>query len=371
MNELLAEITVVLLSPGVAIDHEIPVRAKKLGKRIIGELELAAELCVAPVIAVTGTNGKTTTCTMIDDILKNGGEKPILCGNVGTPFSSVLDKITDDTLVVLETSSFQLETVSRFAPHVAVITNITPDHLSRHYNMENYIYLKGKILANLRESEYAVLNYDDGIVREFGEKTRAKVVYFSAQNEVNGAYVSDDKIFYKGKYVTDIKSLPVGGEHNVLNLLAAVCVAEIVGMTEEAICSGIKEFKGVKHRIQYIRTVNGADYYNDSKATNADATMKAIDSMNKPTTLILGGKDKRSRFRRALPQNKRISCKSRGFNGRKRAETLRFRKKNRIQKRISRKRLFRRGETRFYRGGKWRSRSFKPRVQQFRLLHGL
>lgn len=292
VNELLAEITVVLLSPGVAIDHEIPVRAKKLGKRIIGELELAAELCVAPVIAVTGTNGKTTTCTMIDDILKNGGEKPILCGNVGTPFSSVLDKITDDTLVVLETSSFQLETVSRFAPHVAVITNITPDHLSRHYNMENYIYLKGKILANLRESEYAVLNYDDGIVREFGEKTRAKVVYFSAQNEVNGAYVSDDKIFYKGKYVADIKSLPVGGEHNILNLLAAVCVAEIVGMTEEAICSGIKEFKGVKHRIQYIRTVNGADYYNDSKATNADATMKAIDSMNKPTTLILGGKDK-------------------------------------------------------------------------------
>lgn len=158
--------------------------------------------------------------------------------------------------------------------------------------MENYIYLKGKILANLRESEYAVLNYDDGIVREFGEKTRAKVVYFSAQNEVNGAYVSDDKIFYKGKYVADIKSLPVGGEHNVLNLLAAVCVAEIVGMTEETICSGIKEFKGVKHRIQYIRTVNGADYYNDSKATNADATMKAIDSMNKPTTLILGGKDK-------------------------------------------------------------------------------
>ena len=137
-----------------------------------------------------------------------------------------------------------------------------------------------------------MLNYDDGIVREFGEKTRAKVVYFSAQNEVNGAYVSDDKIFYKGKYVADIKSLPVGGEHNVLNLLAAVCVAEIVGMTEEAICSGIKEFKGVKHRIQYIRTVNGADYYNDSKATNADATMKAIDSMNKPTTLILGGKDK-------------------------------------------------------------------------------
>ena len=289
---LLRKIDVVVLSPGVAIDHEIPLAAKKLGKKITGELELASSECLSPVIAVTGTNGKTTTCTMIKAVLDAAGVKNELCGNIGTPLSSVLNKLDRDTVVVAETSSFQLETVRTFKPHIAVITNVTPDHLSRHYNMENYLFVKSKILLNLTESEYAVLCYDDPLVKNLDEKTRGKVVYFSTKEEVNGAYLSEGKIFYKGKYVADIKSLPVGGEHNVLNLLAAVCVAEIVGMTEEAICSGIKEFKGVKHRIQYIRTVNGADYYNDSKATNADATMKAIDSMNKPTTLILGGKDK-------------------------------------------------------------------------------
>lgn len=291
-DELLKDITVVVLSPGVPIDHRIPIRAKKLGKRIIGELELASEFCLSPVVAVTGTNGKTTTCTMIDDVLKSGGLNSVLCGNVGVPFCSVLDKLAENSIVVAEVSSFQLETVSRFAPHVAVVTNISPDHLSRHYNMENYVYLKSRILANLRESEYAVLNYDDEIVRGFAEKTKGKVVYFSVRSEVNGAYLSDGKIFYKGKFVSDLNTLPVSGEHNVLNLLATVCVAEILGMSEDAICEGVRTFKGVKHRIQYIKTANGIDYFNDSKATNADATIKAIESMTKPTVLILGGKDK-------------------------------------------------------------------------------
>ena len=292
INELLGEITMVVLSPGVAIDHDIPVRARKLGKRIIGEFELASEFCLSPVIAVTGTNGKTTTCTMIDDVLKSGGVKSVLCGNVGTPLSSVLDKLSDDSVAVAEVSSFQLETVARFTPHIAVVTNITPDHLSRHYNMENYIYLKSKLLSTLRESEYAVLNYDDKTVRNFSEKTKGKVVYFSAETEVNGAYVSDGAIFYKGKRLAELSSLPVSGEHNVLNLLAAVCVAEIMGMSDEAIFEGIRGFKGVKHRIQYVKTVMGIDYYNDSKATNADASEKAIDAMKKPVVLILGGKDK-------------------------------------------------------------------------------
>ena len=259
INELLGEITMVVLSPGVAIDHDIPVRARKLGKRIIGELELASEFCISPIVAVTGTNGKTTTCSMIDDILKSGGVKSVLCGNVGTPFSSVLDKLGYDSVAVAEVSSFQLETTARFTPHIAVVTNITPDHLSRHYNMENYIYLKSKLLSNLRESEYAVLNYDDKIVRNFSEKTKGKTVYFSAENEVNGAYVSDGAIFYKGKSLAELSSLPVSGEHNVYNLLAAVCVAEIMGLTDEAIFEGIRGFKGVKHRIQYVKTVAGVD----------------------------------------------------------------------------------------------------------------
>lgn len=295
--ELLNEITVVVLSPGIPIDHDIPVRARKLGKRITGELDLASEFCLSPIIAVTGTNGKTTTCTMIENVLSAAGIDAKLCGNAGTPLSSVLDGLTENSVAVCETSSFQLETAYRFYPHIAVVTNVTPDHLSRHYNMENYVYLKKKILSNLRESEYAVLNYDDPTVKNFGENTRAKVVYFSAKTEVNGAYVAEGKVFYKGKYITDVNTLPISGEHNVLNLLATVCVAEIMGVGEETIVESVRGFKGVKHRIQYVRTLSGVDYFNDSKATNSDATIKAIDAMTKPTILILGGKDKGLEFK--------------------------------------------------------------------------
>mgnify|MGYP005761270241 CR=1 FL=1 len=289
---LLRKIDIVVLSPGVAIDHEIPLSAKKLGKKVTGELELASEFCLSSIIAVTGTNGKTTTCTMIKTVLDGAGIKSELCGNIGTPLSTVIDKLTPETVVVAEVSSFQLETVRSFTPHIAVITNITPDHLSRHYNMENYVFVKSKILLNLTESEYAVLSYDDQTVRSLSEKTRGKVVYFSLKEEVNGAYVSEEKIFYKGKYIIDIADLPVSGEHNVYNVLACVCVAMIMGVDVETLVTSLKSFKGVKHRIQFVRNVDGVDYYNDSKATNIDATIKAVASMTKPTVLIVGGKDK-------------------------------------------------------------------------------
>ena len=292
INERLDEVDVVVLSPGVAIDHEIPIAAKKLGKRIIGELELGFTLCKSPIVAVTGTNGKTTTCTLIRDILNDENNRAVLCGNAGIPLSAVLGDLDKNSFAVAEVSSFQLETVWSFCPHIAVITNITPDHLSRHYNMENYIFLKGKILSNMRESEYAVLNHDDATVVKFSEKTKAKCVFFSIKNEVNGAYVSDGKIYYKGKYIMDTAEIPIGGAHNVLNVLASVCVAKIMGIADDEIAQKIRIFKGVKHRIQFIKTVDGVDYYNDSKATNADATLKAVDSMKKPTVLILGGKDK-------------------------------------------------------------------------------
>ncbi len=296
LGEAIDSVDVVVLSPGVAIDHEIPVKAKRSGKRIMGELELASMFCRAPIVAVTGTNGKTTTCSIIDCILKSCGFKSVLCGNIGTPLSSVLGEIDDESVVVAEVSSFQLETVSRFTPHIAVLTNITPDHLSRHYNMENYIFIKSRIMQCQRESEYAVLNYDDTTVRKTAEKCKAKVVYFSTKAEVDGAYVSNGKIFYKGKYVTDVSSVKLSGEHNIENTLAAICVCELLGLSEEEISSHLSDFKGVKHRIQFIKEVGGVDYYNDSKATNSDATVKAIDSMTKPTVLILGGKDKGLKF---------------------------------------------------------------------------
>ncbi len=292
IGEVVENVDVVVLSPGVAIDHDIPVAAKRSGKRIIGELELAFSFCHAPIVAVTGTNGKTTTCTMIDCVLSGSGINSVLCGNIGTPVSTVLEKINDDSVVVAEVSSFQLETVSRFTPHIAVVLNVTPDHLSRHYNMENYIYIKSRIVQGLKESEYAVLNYDDQTVRKFSEKTKGKIIYFSTKTEVDGAYVSNGKIFYKGKYVVDVSSLQFSEEHNLGNALATVCVAELMGVSEEGIADNLCSFKGVRHRIQFIKTINGVDYYNDSKATNVDATVKAIDAMRKPTVLIIGGKDK-------------------------------------------------------------------------------
>ena len=293
--DLIGEIDVVVLSPGVAIDHDIPLKAKKLKKRIIGEMELSSLFIHNPIIAVTGTNGKTTTSYMIDSLLKSANIDSRLCGNVGTPMSSLKD-LEEDSVIVAETSSFQLETVSSFTPHISVVTNITPDHLSRHYNMENYTFIKSKILMNLRESEHAVLCYDDPIVMKMSEKVRAKVTFFSTKSRVNGAYVEDGTVYYKGKAVIEASELPVSGEHNLLNFLASLCVAKIMGVSDNDISQGVKSFKGVKHRIQFVASIGGVDYYNDSKATNADATEKAIDSMTKGTVLILGGKDKGLEF---------------------------------------------------------------------------
>lgn len=293
--DLIGEIDVVVLSPGVAIDHDIPLKAKKLKKRIIGEMELSSLFIHNPIIAITGTNGKTTTSYMIDSLLKSANIDSRLCGNVGTPMSSLKD-LEEDSVIVAETSSFQLETVSSFTPHISVVTNITPDHLSRHYNMENYTFIKSKILMNLRESEHAVLCYDDPIVMKMSEKVRAKVTFFSTKSRVNGAYVEDGTVYYKGKAVIEASELPVSGEHNLLNFLASLCVAKIMGVSDNDISQGVKSFKGVKHRIQFVASIGGVDYYNDSKATNADATEKAIDSMTKGTVLILGGKDKGLEF---------------------------------------------------------------------------
>ena len=320
--ELVREIDVVVLSPGIPLDHDVPLAARRAGKRVTGELELAARFVTAPIIAVTGTNGKTTTCSMIDGILKGAGEDSILCGNVGTPLSDKLGQIKSDGIVVAEVSSFQLETVKLFAPHVSVITNITPDHLSRHYNMDNYIFVKKRILANLTESEYAVLNYDDGEVRKTGEDLRAKIVYFSAKSEVNGAYATDGKIFYKGKFIMETDSLPAKGEHNLMNALAAISVAEIMGISESCIVESLVGFKGVMHRIQFVKNVGGVDYYNDSKATNSDAAEKAIESMTKPTVLILGGKDKGLDFDSLFKKIKESNVKSVVLTGESRYRML-------------------------------------------------
>lgn len=292
LDEAIKVCDVLVLSPGIPIDNPIPVAFKRQGKSIIGEEELGALFLRATAVAVTGTNGKTTTVSMINSVLGNCGYNSVACGNIGTPLVGVTGNLTFKDFAVIEVSSFQLETLSSLRPHIAVVTNITEDHLNRHYNMENYIFLKSKLLRNLRESEYAVLNYDDETVRDFSSVTRAGTVYFSAQKRVDGAYLDGGTVYYRGEKYFNINDMTVGGTHNVYNALASVAAAGILGLdrvkTAEAICA----FKGIKHRIETIRKVNGVVYIDDSKGTNADACVQAARSMTLPTVILLGGKDK-------------------------------------------------------------------------------
>ncbi len=287
---LLCELLV--LSPGIPIDHPLPVAFRKQGKAIIGEEELGALYLRATAVAVTGTNGKTTTVSMINSILNDCGYNSVACGNIGTPLVGEVENLGFNDYAVIEISSFQLETLSSLRPHVAVITNVTEDHLTRHYNMENYVFLKSKILRNLRESEFAVLNYDDEIVKGFARSTKAKVIYFSANERIEGAYYENGGIYYNGEKYLDTNDMTLKGLHNVYNALACVAVAEVLGLDRNKVAQSICSFKGIKHRVEVIRNVNGVTYVDDSKGTNVDATVKAVETMNGATVILLGGKDK-------------------------------------------------------------------------------
>ena len=289
---ILNDIDVLVLSPGVPVDNDVAIKARELNKRIIGEMELASYFITSPLVAVTGTNGKTTTTSMLSHVLNVNNYKNLLLGNIGTPLISSVNDFDKDTIGVLEVSSFQLETITRFTPHIACVLNLSPDHLDRHYNMENYSFLKSKLIMNLRESEFAVLNYDDDNVKEMASKTRGKVVWFSLKSKVAGGYVDNGVIYYNGEEICHITDIPINGLHNIYNSLCAVCVLKLLGLNSSQIKNGIKTFKGVKHRIEEIAEINGVKYYNDSKSTNPDSCLKAVESMKTPTLLIMGGYDK-------------------------------------------------------------------------------
>ena len=283
---------VLVLSPGIPIDHALPVSFRRAGKRVIGECELGALALRCPAVAVTGTNGKTTTVSMIESILRTAGKNAVACGNIGKPVTACLDELGEDGIAVLEISSFQLETLYSLRPHVAVVLNVTPDHLNRHYNMENYTYLKSRLLKNSFESEYAVLNYDDEIVRTFAEKTKAKVVWFSLKDKVDGGYVENGYLCYGGERVLAENELFVDGAHNRADALAAICAAKIMGIGNGTIAAALKAFRGIKHRLQKLGEVNGVTFIEDSKATNVDSAVQAINSVRGETVILLGGKDK-------------------------------------------------------------------------------
>ncbi len=283
---------VLVLSPGIPVDHALPVSFRRAGKRIIGESELGAIALRCPVVAVTGTNGKTTTVTMLENVFRTAGKNAIACGNVGKPITSCVKELGEEGLAVAEISSFQLETLTSLRPHVAVILNVSEDHLNRHYNMENYIFLKSRLIKNSTESEYAVLNYDDPVVRGFGDKTKAIVEWFSLKEKVDGAYLENNWLCYNGERIMNRDELPLDGEHNVANALAVLAAAKIMGIGNASIIAAFKNFRGIRHRLEKIGSVGSVNFIDDSKATNVDSAIKAIESVKGETVLLVGGKDK-------------------------------------------------------------------------------
>ena len=280
-----------VLSPGIPIDHTLAVAFKRKGKAVIGETELAARYMRCPIVAITGTNGKTTTVSMLTEILCAGGFSAQACGNVGTPMLS-FSNLSEEEIAVAEISSFQLETLNSLNPHIAIVLNLTEDHLNRHYNMENYAFLKAKLLKNASEAEYAVLNYDDRTVRSFAEKTKARIVWFSLRERIHGAYYENGALYYCGEKIAEADDLATDGLHNIQNALAAIAAAKILKVENAAIQTALTSFKGVKHRIEFVAEINGVAYIDDSKGTNIDATIKAVQCMKRDTVLLLGGKNK-------------------------------------------------------------------------------
>ena len=282
---------VLVLSPGIPVDHPTAIAFKRAGRAVVGEMELAARYFRGLTVAVTGTNGKTTTVSMLEQTLREGGFSAVACGNVGTPMLSCVDE-DGEKVAVAEVSSFQLETLHSLRPHVGVVLNVTEDHLNRHYNMENYIYLKSRLLKNLTEAEYAVLNYDDPIVRKMADGTRARVLWFSVREKVSGAYLENGGLYFGEERLMTATELPCEGVHNIQNALACIAAAKVLGVSTQRIVGALTSFKGIKHRLEKVCSQNGITYVDDSKGTNVDATVKAVGCMREETVLLLGGKDK-------------------------------------------------------------------------------
>jgi UDP-N-acetylmuramoylalanine--D-glutamate ligase len=291
----------IVVSPGVPIDAPPLQQARNLGETVIGEIELAAHFLPGPIVAITGSNGKTTTTTLTGEIMTASGIPTLVGGNIGTPAISLAERATRETAVVLEVSSFQLETIQSLRPKVAVVLNVTPDHLDRHKTFEAYTDAKARIFENQRSDDFAVLNGDDPTCVAMAARTRAQVFWFSRQKEVKqGAWVRDRNILFRNgahqQEIMPVSEIPLKGAHNLENVLAAVCAGALMGCAPEHIRQAVRSFKAVEHRLEFVATIRGVDYYNDSKATNVDATIKALESFPANIHLILGGKDKGSDY---------------------------------------------------------------------------
>ena len=300
-EEVLESLDLVVLSPGVPTDLPLVKRFYEMGLPVWGEVELAYRTGKGRVLAITGTNGKTTTTALLGKIMKDACPSVFVVGNIGTPYTSKAQEMQENSVTVAEISSFQLETIEEFAPEVSAILNITEDHLNRHHTMEEYIRVKELITKNQSSEDVCVLNYEDEVLRKFGETAVPKVVYFSSVRTLEkGIYLEGDTIVL----ATETAKIPVVktgelkllGQHNYENVMAAVAMAYYAGVDMENIRKSVCEFTAVEHRIEYVTEKNGVVYYNDSKGTNPDAAIKGIQAMNRPTYLIGGGYDKESSY---------------------------------------------------------------------------
>lgn len=291
----------IVVSPGVPVDAPPLVQARAHGEAIIGEIELAAQFFPGRIVAITGSNGKTTTTTLAGEVVANGGFSTVVGGNIGRPAISLVEEASEDTIAVLEVSSFQLETIQKFRPFIAVILNVTPDHLDRHHTFAAYRDAKARIFENQGPKDFAVLNADDPTCVELGPRVRSQVFWFSRKKEVpQGAFIADGRIMFRDssgpREVMLVSEIPLKGNHNIENVMAAICVGVLSDVEPRRISKAVKEFRAVEHRLEHVASIRGVEYYNDSKATNVDATIKALESFPANIHLILGGKDKGSDY---------------------------------------------------------------------------
>ena len=293
----------IVVSPGVPYDTPELKQVRSFGLPIIGELELASRFLQGQIVAITGSNGKTTTTALLGKIFADAGGPTLVGGNIGTPVIDLIAQSTPQTTSVLEVSSFQLETVVEFCPHIAVVLNITQDHLDRHGTFENYAAMKARITAQQTPEDFLVLNAEDKPTQMLAARTKAQVFWFSGRRPVKqGAFVHRERIVFlpregaKPEPVMPLAEIPLKGAHNVENVLAAVCAARLGGVSAESIGASVTGFKAVEHRLEFVGNMRGVAFYNDSKATNVDATKKALEAFAGGVHLILGGKDKNSDY---------------------------------------------------------------------------
>lgn len=291
-------------NPGVPIDHKYVLKARELGIEVINEVEMAYRLLPenVKIVGITGTNGKTTTTTLTYEILhKAFGDKVFLAGNIGYPLCSILDKVKENDIIVMEVSCQQLENLSTFRPNVGLITNLSPAHIDFLKSYENYKYVKSKLFKNQDSSDVAIANMENNDVLEITKNIKSQVKYFSSAKEINGCYLKDGAIYYYGNKVIDTDSIFIAGKHNLENCMGAIMIAKEFKVTNDVICDVISNFKGVEHRLEFVAKVNGRSFYNDTEATNIKCTQIALSSFDKPIIVILGGLERGQDFFELAP----------------------------------------------------------------------